>query len=494
MAQSLYLKAYMMKLTIFKRLTLTYVTIMLLVIFLGAYVTLKLNHLNRLTRAVGSLDAATIRLTDHLLDKMFSQVRFEKKFFIAKDPDFYHKFQEIQSYFIKDLQTLEPLMDTSQKKNSFSAIKQYYDLYTIAFDEEMRLIACKRPYPQTQYQQQKEELVERINLKIRKINKIARMDRDDKIELVGCISAQILKVVGVASISAVIIGILISFLTTKGINRSIALLKEKTREIARGKFEKIPVINAPPEIQELADDFNSMCARLKELDEMKEDFISHVSHELRTPLTAIKAASGMLLDTGELQASARGHELLTIVKQECERLIQSVNRILDLSCMEAQKMEYHLRRCSLLPLVRKIILKLAPIAQEKNICLELKPPPDLPFVRMDEERIGQVLENLIGNALKFTGDNGRVVIRIALRGDDAKSIEITVTDSGCGMRKEHLKKIFNKFQRITDGKETARGTGLGLSIAKHIITAHGGKIWAQSDAGKGSTFYFTLPV
>lgn len=483
-----------MKLTIFKRLILTYVAIMILVMFLGAYVTLKLNQLNNLTRAIGSIDAATIRLTDHLLENMFSQVRFEKKFFIAQDSDFYQKFEEIREYFIKDLQTLKPLMDTPQKKESFAEVKKQYELYVTWFNKEVRLVEQNLSYPHEQYREQKEEIVDRINLEIRKINKIARTDRDHKIDLAGQISAQVLKAVGVSSILAVIVGILISFFTTRGINRSITLLKVKTREIAKGKFEKIPEIEAPPEIRELAADFNTMCERLKELDEMKEDFISHVSHELRTPLTAIKEASSMLLDTIGCKTDGKEHELLTIVKEECERLIHSVNRILDLSCMEAKKMEYHFRICSLVPVIQRSVLKLAPIAQRKSICLEFKPPPALPLVKIDEERIGQVFENLIGNALKFTKSGGGIVMYAALVNDDPKHIEISVKDTGCGMQKENLNKIFNKFQRITDGKETARGTGLGLSISKHIVTAHGGKIWAQSDAGKGSTFFFTLPV
>ena len=187
-------------------------------------------------------------------------------------------------------------------------------------------------------------------------------------------------------------------------------------------------------------------------------------------------------------------ELLAITKEECERLIDSVDRILDLSRMEAKMMDYHFRECSLVPVIRKSILKLAPIAQRKEISLELKPPPDLPLVNIDEERIGQVVENLLGNALKFSSPKGAVTIRICRKDDQNDFIEVSISDTGCGIHRENLEKIFDRFRRIDNGRETARGTGLGLSIAKHIIAAHGGRIWVESELGQGSTFFFTLPV
>jgi two-component system sensor histidine kinase GlrK len=227
---------------------------------------------------------------------------------------------------------------------------------------------------------------------------------------------------------------------------------------------------------------------------MKEDFISHVSHELRTPLTAIREASRLLIDGTFADNPESRDELLTIVSDECERLIVSVNRILDLSRMEAKMMEYHFNRTDLIHLTRKCILKLAPIAQRKNITLELTPPPQLPEILMDSDRISQLLENLVANALKYTDAKGSVTVSTSLKNHDDMAIEVSVSDTGCGIHEKNLNKIFDKFKRIESGKETARGTGLGLSIAKHIITVHGGKIWVESTPGKGSTFFFTLPV
>jgi two-component system sensor histidine kinase GlrK len=238
-----------------------------------------------------------------------------------------------------------------------------------------------------------------------------------------------------------------------------------------------------------------MSERLKEVDKMKIDFISHISHELRTPLGAIRAASSMLLEGTFSNAPNKQQELFKITKEECERLINAVNRILDLSRMEAKMMDYHFIESSLAAVTEQSVLKLAPIAQRKNIDLEVKMLDALPLVKIDEERIGQVMENLLGNALKFTPTGGRVLIDASVDGENGKKLVIiSVEDSGCGISKENRGIIFNKFERIDNGKETARGTGLGLSIAKYIIMAHGGKIWAESAPGEGSVFFFALPV
>jgi len=483
-----------MKLTIFKRLTFAYLIIMLLFVLLGAYVTLKLSHLNQLTRSIASVDSMSINHIEHLLDTVLSQVGFGNKYLISKDQDFYKQFQQLKEYHTEDMKKLEPLIDTAEKANLFAEAKELYDSYISLMELEFGFVEKGADYSFKRYQEEKERMVDGFNQKLRRITNIVRLDRDKKIHASSQISSNILKVSTIIVVLVVVIGILISFFITKSINRPILLLQEKTKEIAEGKFEKIPDITSPPEIKELADQFNIMCERLKELDELKLDVISHISHELRTPLTAIKEASSMILEGVFVARQEKQHELMTIVKEECERLINSVNRILDISCMEAKMTEYHFEECNLIPVVRKSVLKLAPIALSKGVNLELKPTNDLLLVKIDAERISQVLENLLGNALKFTPNRGAVKVCVSCKNGNKDFVEIAVSDTGKGILKENLENIFDKFKRIDSGKETARGTGLGLSIAKYIIDAHGGMIWAQSELGNGSTFFFTLPV
>ncbi len=483
-----------MKLTIFKRLTISYLIILLLFFILGIYVTLKLNQLKQLTRSVATVDSMIIIQTEHLLDTMYSQVGFGNKYFISKDQDFYKKFLELGEYLTKDLETLEHLINTPEKVGLFEEANELYADYITLVKVEYGFMENGEHYSYDRYKDKKEKIVDGFNQKLEKITKIARLDRDRKLYASNLISSNVLKVCSIIVVIVVIMGILISLFNTRSINRPILLLQEKTKEIADGKFEKISIITSPPEIKELADHFNVMCDRLKELDIMKQDIISHISHELRTPLTAIREGSDMLLEGAFKSSKKKQQELLTIVKEECERLINSVNRILDISCMEAKMMEYHFRECNLIPLVQKSVLKLATIALSKEINLELQPTPDIPLVKMDSERIAQVLDNLLGNALKFTPNKGEVNVCVSSQNGKKGYLEISVSDTGNGIHMENLESIFDKFKRIDNGKETVRGTGLGLSIAKYIIDAHGGKIWAQSKPGMGSTFFFTLPV
>jgi two-component system sensor histidine kinase GlrK len=484
-----------MQLTIFKRLTFGYVAILVLVIVLGIYVTVKLRQLNHLAGSIASVDNTTIGISERLLDLILSQVGFEKKYFVSKDQDFYKRAQEIKDQIMEDLERLESVVGTNGKHAVIAPIRSAYARYLFLLDQEAALLKKGQGQLQRKHQAERDKTVEEISRQLRAVIKTAQLDRDNKIELSSQISSRVLKITALTAGMVIFVGLMISFFNTRSINRSIVLLKKRTKEIAKGKFQEKSNISSPPEIKELADDFNTMSERLKELDEMKLDFISHVSHELRTPLTAIKEASGMLLDGTYSEVPEKRHELLTITKQECERLIESVNRILDLSRMEANMMDYQFKECSLIPVIQKTILKLAPIAQRKEIDLELKPSQDLPLVAVDEERIGQVIENLIANALKFTSDGGKIIVSTRLLQKNKKNVVLfAVQDTGHGITKENLEEIFHKFKRIEDGKETSRGTGLGLSIAKHIIAAHGGKIWARSLPGKGSVFFFALPV
>ena len=346
----------------------------------------------------------------------------------------------------------------------------------------------------THLAKKKQNFIDDINQTLKITLQAANAQRNFKIDASSQMSSRVLNVTSVIIAVAILIGILISFFNTRGINRSISRLQKKTREIAKGNFGVISNIHSPPEMKELADDFNTMCLRLKALEEMKEDFFSAVSHELRTPLTAIKEASSMLLEGTYSQAPEKQRELLAITKIECNRLINSVNRILDLSKMEANLMDFRFEKSSLMPVIQKSILKLAPLALRKNINLELKPQDKLPLIWIDEERIAQVIENLLGNALKFTAKNGKITIQASFQNVNQKNIIIMVADNGCGIPAADTGTIFEKFKRVKKTENNSRGTGLGLPIARHIIDNHGGKIWVKSEIGKGSAFFFSLPA
>jgi len=233
--------------------------------------------------------------------------------------------------------------------------------------------------------------------------------------------------------------------------------------------------------------------RLKELDKMKSAFVSNVSHELRTPLTAIKASADNMLDRliGDLNGKQVGY--LTRIKSNSDRLARLINDLLDLSTIEAGKIDLRPTKLSLVTLVKEAAESLRPVATEKLINLTVMSADPGVIAWADRDKVIQVLMNLIGNALKFTPARGKVTIAVAK--NSAAWMQISVTDTGPGIPAEEVNKVFGRFYQIGQaGTQKTQGTGLGLAISKALVEMHGGKIWVESEAGKGSTFSFTLPT
>jgi two-component system phosphate regulon sensor histidine kinase PhoR len=227
--------------------------------------------------------------------------------------------------------------------------------------------------------------------------------------------------------------------------------------------------------------------RLRHLETVRSDFVANVSHELRTPLTSIKGFVETLLDGG-LRDTDAARRFLNIISQEADRLNRLIHDLLDLSKMESGRTELHLTRLFLAPLVEEIRQTMDARLAERNIgiSVELGSTP----VWADEDRIREVLVNLIDNAIKYTTEGGLIRVSEIGRGDRQ---EFIICDNGIGIPKESLGRIFERFYRVDKARSREMGgTGLGLSIVKHIIDRHGGRVWVESEWGKGSCFHFTL--
>jgi PAS domain S-box-containing protein len=233
--------------------------------------------------------------------------------------------------------------------------------------------------------------------------------------------------------------------------------------------------------------------RLTELDRIKSDFVSNVSHELRTPLTAIKGSLDNMLDgiTGPL--TEKQVRYLGRIKSNADRLGRLITDLLDLSKIEAGKIEL---RPALLPvhlLVAEVVEVLRSLAEEKFITLRVVCVDEKTQVWGDRDKVVQILMNLIGNAVKFTPAQGEV--KIVIEKCDAEWVKLSVADSGPGIGADEAPKIFDKFYQVEQAnRQKTRGTGLGLTICKALVEMHRGEIWIESDIGKGSIFSFTLPV
>jgi Na+/proline symporter/nitrogen-specific signal transduction histidine kinase len=231
--------------------------------------------------------------------------------------------------------------------------------------------------------------------------------------------------------------------------------------------------------------------RLKELDRMKDDFVSMVTHELRTPLTSIRAFSEILRQDPNVEISQR-KRFLDIITKETERLTRLINQVLDLSKIESGRAEWHESQVDMKEVVADSVAGMGQVFEEKGIRVEVQLPHSVPRVPGDVDRIIQVLLNLISNAVKFC-EPGRGRIDIALYETDG-GLRVDVRDNGPGVSAEDQAVIFDKFRQAGDTlTNKPQGTGLGLPISRHIVEHHGGKLWVESTPGAGACFSFTLP-
>ena len=219
----------------------------------------------------------------------------------------------------------------------------------------------------------------------------------------------------------------------------------------------------------------------------REEVLKVVSHDLRNPLSTIGMAASLLLEEEGLAPAVRTRQLQTI-KRAGERMNRLIQDLLEVAKLEAGRMALKIRPVEVGALVAEAFDVLNPIAGAQSITLETEVAAGLPSVEADAGRIQQVLSNLVGNAVKFTPAGGRVTIRaVAVE----NTVRMSVADTGAGIPAERLEHVFGRFWQAD--RTDRRGLGLGLAIAQAIVEAHGGRIWAESEVGKGTTFYFTLP-
>ena len=231
-------------------------------------------------------------------------------------------------------------------------------------------------------------------------------------------------------------------------------------------------------------------SRLKNLERMRQDFVANVSHELRTPLTTIKGYVETLLEGAWREGV--GFRFLQVIQRHTDRLTKIVEDLLTLSRIESKGFQLKTEKVSVIELIEDAFEFVGQGAKRKGISISRCEIPANLSVQGDRDYLGQVLINLLDNAIKYTPEGGAIEVSAVER--EGQQILLLVKDNGIGIPREDLSRIFERFYRVDKGRsQEMGGTGLGLSIVKHIVQANGGRVWAESQPGKGSTFYFTLP-
>jgi signal transduction histidine kinase len=322
-------------------------------------------------------------------------------------------------------------------------------------------------------------------------------------------------------IISVLSAVLAGWLMSKIITKPIGLLANASEKVAQGDLHTLVKVKSSNEIGVLASSFNQMVVslrksrnelnqwgkemekkvekrteelehanlKLQELDRLKSMFIASMSHELRTPLTSIIGFTGIILQGMSGEINSEQEKQLTLVKNSANHLLDLINDVIDISKIEAGKVEIVIEEFDLSILAQEIKDSFTVAVDKKGLKLSLEIPPTL-VIKNDERRTKQILVNFISNAVKFT-DRGGIEIKLVKRD---KTAEISVRDTGLGVKKEDMNKLFKDFSRIPIKDRTIAGTGLGLYLSKKIADLLGGEIKAESEFGKGSVFTLTLPL
>jgi signal transduction histidine kinase len=240
---------------------------------------------------------------------------------------------------------------------------------------------------------------------------------------------------------------------------------------------------------------------------MKTEFVSLVSHELRTPMTSVRGFTDLLLEGDAGPLDARVHEYLEIIKVNADRLISLINDVLDITRLEAGHVELRRDLYSIAAIIDAIVQTMYPLIESRKQCLVVRVAPSLPPVWVDLERMTQIISNLVGNASKYTPNDGEITIEARLidNPDDLAvgapgnvflpAVLVSVHDTGIGIAPQEQAHLFTRFYRTEQAsRRQISGTGLGLTIVKSFVELHGGHVWVHSEIEHGSSFYFTIPL
>ena len=300
------------------------------------------------------------------------------------------------------------------------------------------------------------------------------------------------RIFGVAAVM-LIIGFIGAIILAQMMTRPIKQMAKGAELIGQGKLDTTIEVKSKDELESLARDLNKMSSQLKEIDQMKSDFLASVTHELKSPLTSLIMYIDLFWEGAAGELNEKAKKFLKIMGRNSNRLSRFIDDLLDMAKIERGKMEIKKEPLEILIIASETVELMKPQADGKNIEMAMDIPDNLPLVLIDGDRTRQIITNLLSNSIKFTPEKGKISVKIQ---DEKEHLQVSISDTGIGIPPDKIRKIFDKFEQVKEVRERVKGpkgTGLGLAIVKSLVEAQGGKIRVESEVGKGSTFYFTLP-
>lgn len=481
-----------MRLSIFWRLVLTYLVIIGVMTAVNLYALLQIRTLAGLNAEVGFHHHPEIDSAKRLLTAFYEQIQSEKKYLAVPAATFLEHFDEGSKEFQQVLDSLLARDAAEPETGLLKEVAHLQQMHLALFHTQLAEPAGTQPESGVDYDEQRNALAGRISSTLRQYIGLHEARIAVGVDESRASSVQAESVTRELVLVALVFGLGLAAVASYNILRPLRRLQAVIQEMGQGNFHASLDGQAPRELRELGDTVKWMGTRLQQLDDIKSEFLAHVSHELRTPMASIQEGTHLLLDEipGPLTQDQR--TTLRIMSDSSRRLMHLISTILDLSKMEAGMMEYRFAPTDLKRIAEVSLNKIQLLADAKHVRLLIDAPVERYWVRADSARIEQVLDNLLSNALKYSPEGS--LVRLHMKpGRDEGLLFIAVMDAGPGILAEEVPHIFERFyQGRTKSRHASVGSGLGLALAKKVVEAHGGRIWVESEVGKGTTVRFIL--
>ena len=449
-----------------------------LLLVVGSLVGWNLVVTRQLTDAHRSLvDAGipAVRIEIGLLEHVGTLRRMEGRYAILKDPAFLTIFRDRIRAAGGDLDRLEGLLTTPAEHELLRETRRCLDEYRLLLE------GGKLPPGHVHPAMELEDVLDRLY----QSSEAELRGRQAALETM----ARRTRTLSLAALAAAgLIGLGLGTFAVLRVARPLNRLRTATQAVAAREFSEPLQVAGPSEIRDLTGAFNRMAVRLGEIDRLKDEFFTGVSHDLRTPLAAIRWSAD-LLHTGSLgPLTPKQMRLAETIQTSSRRLLALVGQIVDLGRLRAGRMQLDVQPIDIRGAITEALDEVRPLAEGGDLRLDISVPGNLPAIPADAERVQQIVVNLVANAVRFTPPGGRVSVSAKL---EAGEVAIRVADTGVGIPADQVLKIFDPYEQAHQGRG---GSGVGLTVVRSLVEAHGGRVWVESEEGRGSRFTFTLPV
>ena len=449
-----------------------------LLLVVGALVGWNLVIARQLTEAHRSLvdnGIPAVRLEVGLLEHVAAMRRMEGRYAILKDPAFLTIFRDRIRATAVDVNRLEGLLVTPEEQNLLREVRSCLDEYREFV--EAGTLPPGHPHPAMELEDGLERLYQASATELWR--------RQAALETLASRTRTLgLSAMGAAALIALGLGAFGVFRVARPLHQ----LRTATHAVAAREFSEPLETAGPSEIRDLTGAFNSMAARLGEIDRLKDEFFTGVSHDLRTPLASIRWSADLLHSGALGPLTPKQMRLTETIQTSSRRLLALVGQIVELGRLRSGRLQLDLRPTDIHDAIEQALEEVRPLAERGGLRVEVAVPDRLPLVSADAERVQQILVNLLANAVRFTPPGGKVQVSVSLEKD---YVLVRVADTGVGIPADLVPKIFDPYEQAHQGRG---GSGVGLTVVRSLVEAHGGRVWVESDEGRGSRFTFTLRV